>query len=125
MDLLLVDITKGDQGALPAGARGGGDVGLGVDLLLLSEPAGGGETLRLSPAPHPGSSLEQAEPAPRALGVGAAREAEERTWGRRGGGRGAWLHSSCHASTRLICLETLAIGSRRSPTHLGPSSTLN
>ena len=124
MDLLLVDITKGDQGALPAGARGGGDVGLGVDLLLVTQP-GGGETLRLSPSPHPGSSLEQAEPAPRALGVGGAREAEERTWGRRGGGRGAWLHSSCHASTLLICLETLAIGSRKSPAHLWPSSTLN
>ena len=124
MDLLLVDITKGDQGALPAGARGGGDVGLGVDLLLLSQPASG-EALRLSPSPHPGSSLEQAEPAPRGLGVGGAWEAEERTRGRRGGGRGAWLHSSCHASTRLICLETLAIGSRKSPTHLWPSLTLN
>ena len=124
MDLLLVDITKGDQGALPAGARGGGDVGLGVDLLLLSQPASG-EALRLSPSPHPGSSLEQAEPAPRALGVGGAREAEERTWGRRGGRRGAWLHSSCHPSTRLIRLKTLAIGSRRSPAHLWPSSTLN
>ena len=124
MDLLLVDITKGDQGALPAGARGGGDVGLGVDLLLVTQP-GGGEALRLSPSPHPGSSLEQAEPAPRGLAVGGAWEAEERTRGRRGGGRGAWLHSSCHASTLLICLETMAIGSRRSPAHLWPSSTLN
>ena len=124
MDLLLVDITKGDQGALPAGARGGGDVGLGVDLLLLTQPAAG-EALRLWPAPHPGSSLEQAEPAPRGLAVGGAWEAEERTRGRRGGGRGAWLHSSCHASTLLICLETLAIGSRKSPAHLWPSSTLN
>ena len=78
MDLLLVDITQGDQRALPAGAGEGGHVALQGALLLPQGPA-----LRpdLLPTPHPGPSLQQAEPAPRRFG-GGAWEAKEWTGGR-------------------------------------------
>ena len=54
VDLLLVHITQGDEGALPAGAGEVGHVALQGGLLL---PQGPTLWPNLPPAPHPGPSF--------------------------------------------------------------------
>ena len=66
VNFLLVDITQGDKGALPASAGEGGHVALQGALLL---PQGSALGPNLPPAPHPGPTLQQAEPAPGSFGV--------------------------------------------------------